>query len=328
MRITVIKGGMLDTVQDAGRYGYQQYGINPCGAMDVYAMQVANILANNARDTPVIELHFPASSILFRESALIAMAGADFGAVINNEPIPIRHPVQVRKRDLLEFRKPNGGARCYLAIHGGIDANKWLNSYSTQLKARIGGHGGRALKKEDLIQSATDYPLVSEHRVFPWKAEARLDIPEGESMRILPGPEWDWLSATEQFAFLESTFIVDQHSDRMAYRLKGNSITMAGNQEMVSSAVTFGTIQLLPDGTPLVLMADHQTTGGYPRIAQLVSADHGRMAQLNAGEELHFEMIEMAEAERLYLSQQHDLQQLQNACTFRMEEFLKANGRP
>jgi len=152
MSLQIIKAGMLDSIQDGGRYGFQHLGINPSGAMDRYAMQVTNMLVGNDPGEAVIEMHFPASVFLFTQPALIALGGADFSASINGEPVPPLHPIIISKNDLLHFHKPLKGARAYLAIAGGLVIDKWLDSHSTNLKAAAGGYQGKALPKEDYIK--------------------------------------------------------------------------------------------------------------------------------------------------------------------------------
>ena len=151
MSIKIIKAGILDTIQDLGRHGYQHLGINPGGAMDKYAMQVTNSLVGNQPGEAVIELHFPASVFLFTQPALIALGGAEFSASINGEPVPNLHAIIVCKNDVLQFHRPLYGERAYLAMSGGLVIDQWMNSYSTHLKANAGGFHGRSLQKDDEI---------------------------------------------------------------------------------------------------------------------------------------------------------------------------------
>src|SRR5260221_12852802 len=151
MSLKVIKAGLLDTVQDLGRYGYQHLGINPVGAMDKFAAQISNILLGNEVNEAFIEMHFPAASFLFEQDTIIAISGADFTPTINGEPIPLLHPVVVSKNCVLQFDKVKTGARCYMAVKDKFNIEQWLNSYSTNLKASAGGFHGRALMKNDLM---------------------------------------------------------------------------------------------------------------------------------------------------------------------------------
>ncbi|MBM3416013.1 MAG: biotin-dependent carboxyltransferase family protein [Bacteroidetes bacterium] len=324
MSIQIIKAGILDTVQDGGRFGYQHLGINPSGAMDKYAMYIANALVGNHPEEAVIEMHFPASVFLFGYPALIAISGADFSATINGDPVAHLHPVWVNKNDVLQFHRPVYGARAYLAIAGGLDISKWLGSYSTNLKAKAGGCHGRNLQKGDeilLCQSFPSTPGQSEFIVLPWKADdQREDIPN--EIWVLPGHEWHRLTTESKENFTMTSFVITQQSDRMGYRLNNIPLPAMTNEELVSSAVSFGTVQLLPDGKLIILMADHQTTGGYPRIAHAITAHHSKLAQRRAGDKIQFRITEQAIAENLYLQQQQHLQQLRNACTFRLQQYF------
>jgi antagonist of KipI len=325
MSLKIIKAGILDTIQDNGRYGYQYLGINPTGAMDKYAMQVTNILVGNKPDEAVIEMHFPASVFMFTQPALIALGGADFSASINGEPVPNLHAIIVGKNDVLQFHKPVNGARAYLAAGGGLVIDKWMNSCSTHLKAKAGGYMGRNLQKDDelvLVQSSSFFIKQNEFTVLPWQADARWRN-ETKEILVLPGNEWERLTTESKENFTMTSFVITQQSDRMGYRL--NNIPLSGltSEEVVSSGVSFGTIQLLPDGGLIVLMADHQTTGGYPRVAHVISAHHSRLAQMKAGDKIHFRLTNQQTAGELFIKQQQHLLQLQNACTFRLQEYFK-----
>ncbi|OSZ81183.1 hypothetical protein CAP36_08095 [Chitinophagaceae bacterium IBVUCB2] len=329
MNVRIIKAGVLDTLQDLGRYSWQHLGINPGGAMDKWSAQVANILVGNNRTEAVIELHYPAAELFFEEPALIAISGADFSAHINAEEIPLGQPVLINKYSILQFYGLKKGARAYLGVHGGFDIPIWLNSYSTQLKARAGGYKGRALHKEDEIpirsipSSLTQLLGKTEFLILPWKSDSQTGLIKEVPFFLLEGDEWNRLTNESKQKILSESFTVSPQSDRMGYRLKGSPLTTTNNTEMISSAVNCGTIQLLPDGQLIVLMADHQTTGGYPRIAHVISAHQSRLAQINAGEKIRFSFTSQQIAEELLLQQQQHLQQLQNACTFRLQEYIK-----
>ncbi len=326
MNLRVIKPGILDTVQDMGRYGWQHLGINPGGVMDKLSAQVANMLVGNDPAEAVIELHFPAAAFFFEQPAFIAVSGADFTASVNGEEIPSHHAVLLSKFSILQFHKIVSGARAYLAVHGGLNIAKWLNSSSTHLKAGAGGHKGRALQKDDEIglnESRDFCPLIGkkEYQVLPWRADIAWDDQE-QDIFVLTGNEWNRLNDASQLKFEQDPFIVTGQSDRMGYHLKGGSLAINNHEEILSSAVNFGTVQLLPDGQLIVLMADHQTTGGYPRVAHVISAHHSRLAQMKPGETVRFRFIEQERAEELFIKQQQHLKQLQLACTFKLEEFL------
>ncbi|MEQ1675339.1 MAG: biotin-dependent carboxyltransferase family protein [Chitinophagaceae bacterium] len=328
MSLIVIKAGILDTIQDGGRYGHQHLGINPGGAMDRYAMQVANALVGNNPGEAVIELHFPASVFMFSQPALIALSGADFSASINGEPVPVLHCIAVNKNDALQFHRPVRGARAYLSVSGGLIADNWLQSSSTNLKAKAGGHYGRSLQKGDELglKSNGDCSFLlkgNDFKILPWSADVKASE-DSKEMFVLPGGEWDRLTDESKEIFTSARFIIAKQSDRMGYRLSNNQLVATTTEEMISSAVSFGTIQLLPDGKLILLMADHQTTGGYPKIAHVITAHHSKLAQLKAGDSIWFRFADQQTAENFLLQQEQHLLQLQNACTFRLQEYIYA----
>lgn len=327
MSLRILKEGLLDTFQDMGRFGYQHLGINPTGAMDTIAASIANALVGNNSNEAVIELHFPASVFLFDQSAIIALAGADFNATINGEPVPVNQTVLINKSSILQFQSKKNKARCYLSVKGGFKLNKWLNSYSANLKAEAGGLKGIKLKKDDSIELWAEYDLskilaTDDFKILSWKANDTWNEAEQNEILILPGNEWEWLDSVSQKKLLSGSFSITSNSDRMGYRLKGEVLKTKTKEELVSSAICFGSIQLLPDGQLIILMADHQTTGGYPRVAAIITAHLPQLAQMNAGEKIKFRLIEQATAEKLFIKQKLHLLQLQNACKLRLENFI------
>ncbi|MBA3674228.1 MAG: biotin-dependent carboxyltransferase family protein [Chitinophagaceae bacterium] len=325
MSLQIIKSGLLDTIQDNGRYGYQHLGINPGGAMDSFSARTGNALLGKDLFSPFIEIHFPSPVILFEKETIVCITGADFFPVINQKKIPIDQPFAVNKNSVLQFEKKESGARCYLAVLHEFDLDKWLNSYSTNLVAGAGGFKGRALKKGDILPFKThlEYKYLAEGKDFallPWKT-IRTQV-SNKDIRFIKGPEWDWLTYDAQKVFAESNFQILNNSNRMGYHLKGNSLKVKEDKQLISSGVAFGTIQLLPNGQMIVLMADHQTTGGYPRIAQIISADLPLLAQRNPGDEIKFYEVEHDFAEQQLIEQHMQLVQLQNASKFKMEKIL------
>jgi antagonist of KipI len=328
MNLRIIKAGVQDTVQDMGRIGWQHLGINPGGAMDKVAAAMANILVGNAPHEAVIEMNFPASEFFFEQPALIAVSGADFSMHVNGEEIDSGHPVLLSKFSILQFHRIKKGARAYLAVHGGFDLKRWLNSCSTHLKAVMGGFNGRALEKDDEIPMRLRKdlcPMISnkEFMVLPWKTEPELPETDPATVFILPGHEWDRLEDQSKNSLVDDSYVITHQSDRMGYQLKGEKLTTNQQEEVVSSAVNFGTLQLLPDGQLIVLMADHQTAGGYPRVAHVISAHHSRLAQMKPGQMIRFQFTDIQVAEDLLLRQQKHLLQLQNACHLKLDNFLK-----
>lgn len=293
MSLQIVKQGMLDSIQDGGRYGHQHLGVNPRGAMDLIAMKIANALVGNMPDEPVLEMHYPPAIIRFDEDALIAMGGADFGATIDEEEVNILQPLVVDRNSILRFTKKKTGARCYLAVQGGLGNKKFPYHFS--------GAGN----------------VVA----LPWRADVS-GLYVKEVIRFIPGHEFSLLTETSQHALTTRTFTIGSQSDRMGYRLSGEPLLLKETKELVSTAVTKGTIQLLPSGQLIILMADHQTTGGYPRVGYVISADIPSLAQMNAGQYFSFAPVTIAEAESFLQQQEMHLQQLQYSCNFRIQEYF------
>lgn len=321
MSIRVIKAGMLDSFQDGGRYGYQHWGINPGGAMDLVALQVANTLVGNVPMETALEMHFPAPELLFEHAALIAISGADFTAIANDVTIALNKPFVVAAGTIVRFSRREKGARVYLAVAGGFQLGRWLGSSGTNLKVHAGGMGRRLQKDDRILTEETDQFAKTQSGPLPWQASISDLYPPGPA-RFIAGAEYDWLGATGKEALGHEVFRIEAGSDRMGYRLRGRPIAAEVRAEMISTAVTSGTMQLLPDGQLIVLMADHQTTGGYPRAGHVITADQPLLAQLGPGESVRFNCVNFETAVDALNAQQRNLQQLQNACTFRLKQYF------
>jgi antagonist of KipI len=329
MSLTIIKPGLLDTLQDLGRTGYSRLGINAGGVMDRYAAQVANMLVGNDTLEAVVEIHFPGAQFLFEQNTLVSITGGDFNAMLNDEPAPLWHPLVVRKNAVLHFPKLQYGSRCYLAVHGGFCVSKWLNSYSTHLKAGAGGFHGRKLEKGDEIpfrESSIYFAGLlkpgKEFEALKWQVDTGSTYLHPNEICFIEGNEWDQLTYQSQKAMLEDNFTIHPFSDRMGYQLKSVDLKREQNTELVSSAVSFGTMQLLPNGQLIVLMADHQTTGGYPRIGHVVSAHLPKLAQLRPSDCIHFIKIDIGTAEKMLIAQQQELNILHRACLERLNSMV------
>jgi len=325
MAFSIIKPGLLDTIQDLGRHGFGNWGVNPGGAMDIYAAQVANLLVGNDQHEAVIEIHFPGPQILFEQNTLIAITGADFSPTVNDEVIPRWQPVVVRKNTVLHFPSLVQGGRCYLSVHGGYCLKKWLNSYSTSLKAGV----GLQLKKGDELpfNESTIYfaGLLKEQNNFeilPWRVNTEKIYQFPHEIGVIPGHEWPLLSSASRESFTEDNYLIHPSSDRMGYQLSGAPLSLDAAVELVSSAVSFGTVQLLPEGQLIVLMAEHQTTGGYPRIAHVVSAHLPKLAQLRPSDTIQFKLMDLESAEQLLVSRQKELHILQRSCMDHLNEMV------
>jgi len=303
-------------VQDLGRVGFGRFGINPSGAMDRTAARLINVLLGNDENEAVLEIHFPAPVLQFDEPATIALGGADFPAYLNEKPIENWRPVRVEKGSVLEFRQRNFGARIYLSVRWGFQIPEWLGSRSTNLSAKIGGFGGRAFQKNDRLffkQRTTKDERRTNYRISTSVLPFYSRFP---TVRVVAGAEWKNLSEESRAIFLSNSFSIRRESDRMGFRLSGEHLSLTEKIELLSSAVNFGTIQLLPDGQLIILMADHQTTGGYPRVGSVAAVDLPLLAQLNPGDTVNFYLISINEAENLLVQQQFELNYLRTAVRF------------
>ncbi|REJ78700.1 MAG: allophanate hydrolase subunit 2 family protein [Acidobacteria bacterium] len=317
MALTILKPGILDTVQDLGRTGFRQFGVNPGGAADASAVRVLNTLLGNDEGDAVVEMHFPSAEIVFGEETTFAVGGADAEISLDGESFPLWASVRARSGAVLKIGKRLAGSRIYLAVKGGIDVDEWLGSRSTNTFARAGGFEGRALKTGDrLAIGKSDLNNRS-----PLGAKAGPGLIAGCSprgtIRITIGPEYHQLTARAVRDLSKGTFAATMDSNRMGLRLEGPRLTRLTETELVSSAVSPGTIQLLPDGSPVILLADCQTTGGYPRIAQVASRDLSAVAQTSPGEKLRFRIIDLQEALDLHRRFEKDLSFLRMGIRFR-----------
>ena len=318
MSILVEVPGLLTTLQDLGRKGYQHLGVGPGGVMDEMSHRLGNLLVGNPAGAPSLESTLAGPRLRFEDDALIALCGGDLSPELDGRPVPMWRPVRVRAGARLQFGRPRAGARCYLAVAGGFQVAPVMNSASTNLAAGFGGFQGRALKRGDRLGTAPCpedlYPGFHDHHLqdagsfqaqdwfAPWFREVSFQRPA--VLRVVAGPQWPALTAQAREAFLGATFRVAPQSNRMGLRLQGAALALEQPLEMLSAGVTMGTLQLPPDGSPILLMADRQTTGGYPRLGEVASVDLPHAAQLAPGEEVRFELIELAEAQALYLQRE------------------------
>ncbi len=317
MSLSIVKAGVLDSFQDLGRNSYRKFGINPNGAMDKTAVRLLNILLGNSENEAVLEMHFPASEIKFIEDTTFAIGGADFEAKLGKDSIENWKIQTVRKGQTLKFLKANGGKRCYIVVKGGYDIEKWLGSSSTNLTAKVGGFKGRKLKKGDKIRLNSTAKI--RNTVMSEKI-SRSIIPhysKSPTIRIVRGAEYKNLTALSEQEFLSNNFKISNRSDRMGFRVEGKQLHLLNRRDMISAAVDYGTIQLLRDGQMVILMADHQTTGGYPRIAHVISQDLPLVAQLGAGDSVSFHVISHQEAEELVFEFEKNLSFLKAGIKFR-----------
>ncbi len=316
MSILIQRPGILTTVQDLGRYGSRRFGINPGGVMDPAACRLINALLGNEESESVLEMHFPAPQIVFEKEVCAALGGADLVARVDGEPLSVWQTFRTKPGSTLAFTGKNLGNRAYLAVKGGFAVERWLGSSSTNLVAQRGGLSGRRLEEGDRIgfRSPGSYDSTPiEVRISPWMIPRYSSAP---IVRVLPGAEFGDLTGRAREIFLGTEFEVSIKSDRMGYRLSGEAIELSNQGEMISSAVSFGTIQCLPDNQLILLMADHQTTGGYPRLAHVISHDLPLIGQLGPGDKVAFHITTVEEAEDLDLSLERNLKFLRAGSKF------------
>jgi antagonist of KipI len=300
--VRILDPGLMTTVQDLGRFGYQKDGITSGGAMDPLALRVANILVGNEEREAGLEITLKGPKIEFLHDSLIAICGADLSPRIADLKVPNWCAISVKEGSILTFGDNRWGCRAYLAVSGGIAVPKVMNSKSTYLRAAIGGIDGRLLKAGDDVPLGTNRMAafqVSASGPMPFALTERRMRPENalgfyerdRPLRVLRGPHWDLFDARDRGVFLHQAFEVSASSDRMGYRLSGPLLDSSKRDELISSAVVSGTVQVPPSGEPIVLMADRQTTGGYPVIGLVATADLPLVAQLRPGDEVRFEEV-------------------------------------
>ncbi|WP_316840000.1 biotin-dependent carboxyltransferase family protein [Pedobacter gandavensis] len=316
MGIKVIKAGMLTTVQDLGRTGYRKDGLTVSGAMDEDALRLGNLLLGNAAGEAGLECTLTGPEILFESDALIAITGADLSAKIDGLPAELWRPLLLTKGSVLTFGQAIAGCRTYLSVQGGFDLSPVLGSLSTYLPAGFGGFEGRALKKGDRIAFKLEVPHLPV--AMNWTLSKDLYTPTDKNIiRVMKGPEFELFGEKSLADLFISPFSISKAADRMGYRLEGPVLQLKTAKEMLSSAVTFGTVQVTSEGSPIVLMADHQTTGGYPRILQVLRTDLGKLAQLHSGAQIQFELLSLKQAQTLLIAREQEINQLKQSLTFK-----------
>lgn len=301
--ITFLKSGILTTIQDLGRNGYRASGINPNGVMDTYAFRKLNILLGNEETEGILEFHFPSPEILFEQDAIIAIGGADFQPEIDGKTIENDKLYFIKLGSVLKFRRKNYGERCYLGIQGGFEIEQWLGSVSTNLIAKI---GGKKIEKGDKLSCKS---LPRKQNIFDKKIKTFIKN-ENSEIRILAGNEFGFLTEKSRQRFESQEFMVTQNSNRMGYRLESEPLELVQKIELLSSTVDFGTIQILPNGQLIILMADHQTTGGYPRVGHVISTDLPKLAQMGVSKSFRLKFVSIEEAERLFIAREKEFEKL------------------
>jgi biotin-dependent carboxylase-like uncharacterized protein len=277
-RIHVRAPGFLTTVQDLGRYHYAHLGIAPAGAADSLSLRAGNLLAGNEEDAAGLEMTLLGGTFEFEAPALVVLAGSDFGA-----NIPVWTPVEVPAGGVVRCGPTRSGARCYLCVRGGIDVPPVLGSASTLVAAGLGGFGGRPLRKGD--------SLTTGGKAVRQASQKRISIPARDAIRVTPGPRADWFESG-----LRGVYRVKEDSDRVGLRLSGPQPAAKRTDQLVTEGVSVGAIQLPPGGEPMILFVEHPTTGGYPTVASVISADLHLVGQLRPRDEVRFEIVSLEQA--------------------------------
>ena len=306
MGIMFLKGGLMTTVQDAGRRGYQRFGLGVSGAVDVHAFTYANILVGNTHNEAVLEVTLLGPTIEFTSPAVIAVTGGDLGAMINGAALPMYRALQVQKGDILSFGAPRSGCRAYISFAGGLAITPIMGSRSTYIKANLGGYEGRKLEKGDEIafrKPGTCPPNLA------WRAMPPQHFNGSYTVRVLMGPQEDRFTARGVETFLSEAYTVTNEFDRMGYRLTGPKIEHVTDGNIITDGITFGAIQV-PNGEPIIMLSDRQTTGGYAKIASVINVDMPMVAQCKAGDTLRFVKTDIETAQDAFVAQKKKYQAL------------------
>jgi antagonist of KipI len=298
--IRVLKPGLLTTVQDLGRLGFAHLGVSPSGAADRFSLRLANLLVGNPENTAALECTLLGPLLQFDVRATIAITGSTISS-----GLPINQTLEVPAGQRLELGSLLSGARAYIAIRGGIAVPEVMNSASTLLPASIGGLQGRALRAADVLQ-------MDECSTVPTRKlrnKSEFQKPTSGPIRVTETTQSDWFSAPTLLRFQSTVFKVSDHSNRSGIRLEGEPVLADRRSELITEGVSLGAIQVPADGQPIILFVDQQTTGGYPKIANVASADLSRVAQLHPHDEIKFQFVTFAEAVYLLRQQEQALRE-------------------
>ena len=305
MTVSVISAGFQTTVQDCGRTGLRKFGVTPGGALDPISLRLVNLLVGNLECTAGLECVSGRLRLRFHDERILAWSGGEFEVRLGDKLVPVLHCARVSTD--IEIL-PQRGGRAWLAISGGINVPEILGSRATDLRAHFGGWEGRALRDGNELPLGVESELCARVRdeipdhVSDWSAPRF--VARGKLLRIIGGKNWDDNIGDK---LLAQKFRIAMDSDRMGLRLEGEEIASASRRELVSEAVTPGTIQLPPSGAPVVLLQGCQTIGGYPKIAHVITVDLGYAAQLQPLDEVRFELIELEEARQLLRKREREI---------------------
>ena len=293
--------GLQTTVQDLGRPGLGPAGVSPSGAADPLSLRLGNRLVANEESAAGLEMLLLGGTFIFPQGAALALTGSDFGAVLDDGNLAVGTAVQVRSGQTLRLGPTTSGARCYLCVQGGIAVKPFLGSASTHILSGLGGFEGRSLRKGDVLSIGRASKRFRKRTVAPQVSE---NFSRRKVLRVTPGPQADWFSEASLRAFYAGTYHVGEQSNRMGLRLEGAALSQRGSREMITEGVSLGAIQVPSGGSPIILFVEQQTTGGYPKIANVISADLHRVGQLRPRDEIRFERVTFEQARALLIEQE------------------------
>jgi len=308
--IKVIKPGFFTTIQDRGRYGFQKWGIPVAGAMDEYALRLANLLVGNNQEEGCLEITLLGPTLQFNMEGLIALTGADLGAKLNGTDCPLYEAIWVKKGDILEFTGVKSGCRAYLAVSGGFDIPEVLGSKSTYVRGKFGGFKGRPLQAGDQIPVAGPSGSWEKLRGLQIPVEFRTGFTNQINLRVVLGPQSDSFTKSGIDTFLNSTYKVTNEADRMGYRLEGPKIEHKSGADIISDGIPLGAVQVPGHGFPIVMMADRQPTGGYTKLATVITPDLNKLAQAKPGDSISFQAVSLEKAHQIYREYEGQIKKL------------------
>jgi antagonist of KipI len=308
---SVTRAGFLTSVQDLGRTGFRQFGVSTSGALDPFALRVANLLVGNDESATGLEVTLGGLRLRFKDERDVAWCGGQFDVQMGSRSLPAGHVAHLRSGDELKFGRAEIGCRCWLAISGGVEVPVVLDSRSTDLRANFGGILGRALRDGDEVPLGEfRRQTAATEGISPWTAPHDWASPAKRNplLRFVRGSDWFRFHDATIQRLTNDEFSVSPDSDRMGVRLDGPELKREDNIDLISEAVAPGTIQVPPSGKPILLLGDCQTIGGYPKIANVITVDLGIAAQLRAGDRVRFSEVSLSDAHRLLLEREHDLE--------------------
>jgi antagonist of KipI len=299
--IQVETPGLQTTVQDLGRQGFGPVGVSPSGAADVVSLRLGNRLVGNDESAAGLEMMLLGGTFGFPDGAIVALTGSDFGALLDDVRLDVGTSVLVRPGQALRLGPTSSGARCYLCVRDGIAVKPFLGSASTHVLSGLGGFEGRALRKGDVLHIGSATKAFRKRTIAPQALE---QLSRRKVLRVTPGPQVDWFSESSLRSFYAGIYCVGEQSNRMGLRLEGAPITQRSTGQMITEGVSLGAVQVPAGGSPIILFVEQQTTGGYPKIANVIAADLHRVGQLRPRDEIRFEEVTFDAARSLLIEQE------------------------